>query len=541
MRLDLRQLPGTSSLVRDYVHAFPRLASFYAGNPQDPGAYQEQADRCAARAYRRHELRDVLLAQNEGWGISHSVRQRIEELGHPRAVAVVTGQQTGLFGGPLFTLYKALTAVQLAARLQVELQRPVIPVFWMASEDHDVAEADHIQLLDRTGTPVTLRHAPWGSPPGFIPANLRLGPAIADTLERAWALLPSTEFAPDLRNALGEAFAPERTLAEAFARWMVHLLGECGLVLVDGADPGLKLLAAGILRRELDAAPGSSQSILAASESLRALGYPVQIEARPDGVNCFLLREGRRGLVRDGNGFRLRDSKQMIPAAELQRLAQDEPERFSPNVALRPVVQDFLFPTLAYVAGPGELTYFAQLRPMYQAFDVLMPLVVPRASLTLVEPRIGQLLERFRLGLPDLTLEPEQLASRVLRAHLSPDLEATLTKARESVGEIFRGVGEVIGAVDPTLKATVGQTAGHVQGHFDQLERKAVQALKRRESEMRQQVQRVREALMPGGKLQERVLPLLPFLVRYGPALLGTLRDAIDGPGWDHQLVFLGK
>ena len=541
MRLDLRQLPGTSSLVRDYVHAFPRLASFYAGNPQDPGAYQEQADRCDARAYRRHELRDVLLAQNEGWGISHIVRQRIEELGHPRAVAVVTGQQTGLFGGPLFTLYKALTAVQLAARLRVELRRPVIPVFWMASEDHDLAEADHIQLLDRTGTPVTLRHAPWGSPPGFIPANLRLGPAIAETLERAWALLPSTEFAPDLRNALGEAFAPERTLAEAFARWMVHLLGECGLVLVDGADPGLKLLAAGILRRELDAAPCSSQSILAASESLRALGYPVQIEARPDGVNCFLLREGRRGLVRDGNGFRLRDSKQMIPAAELQRLAQDEPERFSPNVALRPVVQDFLFPTLAYVAGPGELAYFAQLRPVYQAFDVLMPLVVPRASLTLVEPRIGQLLERFRLGLPDLTLEPEQLASRVLRAHLSPDLEATLTKARESVGEIFRGVGEVIGAVDPTLKATVGQTAGHVQGHFDQLERKAVQALKRRESEMRQQVQRVREALMPGGKLQERVLPLLPFLVRYGPALLGTLRDAIDGPGWDHQLVFLGK
>lgn len=537
MRLDLRQLPGTSSLVRDYVHAFPRLASFYAGNPQGPGAYQEQADRCDARAYRRQELRDLLLAQNAGWDAPHSVRQRIEELGHPRAVAVVTGQQTGLFGGPLFTLYKALTAVQLAARVQAELRRPVIPVFWMASEDHDLPEADHVQLLDRTGSLVTVRHAPWGSPGGFIPANLRLGPAIAETLARAWALLPATEFAPALRDALGQAFAPERTLAEAFARWMVHLLGACGLVLVDGADPGLKRLAAGILQRELDEAPRSSRLILEASQSLRSLGYPVQIEARPDGVNCFLLREGRRSLVRDGNGFRLRDSKQMIPAAELLRLARDEPERFSPNVVLRPVVQDALFPTLAYVAGPGELAYFAQLRPVYQAFDVLMPLVVPRASLTLVEPRIGELLERFRLGLTDLTLEPGQLASRVLRAHLPPDLEATLTKARESVGEIFRGVGEAIAAVDPTLKATVGQTAGHVQGHLDQLERKAVQALKRREAETRQQVQRVREALMPGGKPQERVLPLLPFLARYGPALVETVRDAIDGPGWDHLLL----
>ncbi|MBI3086798.1 MAG: bacillithiol biosynthesis cysteine-adding enzyme BshC [candidate division NC10 bacterium] len=539
MRLDLRQLPGTSSLIRDYVHAFPRLAPFYAGNPQAPDAYQEQADRCDARAYRRHELRDLLLAQNERWGVPHIVRQRIEELGHPRAVAVVTGQQTGLFGGPLFTLYKALTAVQLAARLQVELRRPVIPIFWMASEDHDVAEADHIQLLDRTGTPVTLRHAPWGSPSGFIPANLRLGPAIAETLERTWALLPATEFTPALRDVLGQVYAPERTLAEAFARWMVHLLGGCGLVLLDGADPGLKRLAAGILQRELDEAPRSSRAILEVSQSLRALGYPVQIEARPDGVNCFLLREGRRGLVKDGNGFRLRDSKQMIPAADLLRLAQDEPERFSPNVVLRPVVQDCLFPTLAYVAGPGELAYFAQLRPVYQAFDVRMPLVVPRASLTLVEPRIGELLERFRLGLPDLTLEPEQLSSRVLRAHLPPDLEATLAKARESVGEVFRGVGEAIAAVDPTLRATAGQTAGHVQGHLDQLERKAVQALKRRESEMRQQVQRVRGALMPGGKPQERVLPLLPFLARYGPALLETLRAAIDGPGWEHRLLTL--
>ncbi len=539
MRLDLRQLPGTSSLVRDYIHAFQRVASFYAWNPQVRGAYADRARQCETHPYHRSELSDVLRRQNELWGAPPIVRQRIEELGQPGTVAVVTGQQTGLFGGPLFTLYKAVTAVQLAARLQTELRRPVIPVFWMASEDHDVAEADHIHLLDRAGTLVTLRHTPWGSPTGFMPANLRLGPAILETLDRAWDLLPPTEFVPVLRETLAEAFAPERTLAEAFARWMVHLLGTDGMVLADGADPALKRLAAGVLRQELEEAPRSSQCILAVSESLRALGYPVQIEARPDGVNYFLLREGRRALVRDGEGFRLRDSRETIPAADLHRLAQEEPERFSPNVAMRPVVQDALFPTIAYVAGPGELAYFAQLRLVYQAFDVPMPLIVPRASLTLVEPRVVQLLERFRLGLPDLTLEPEQLASRVLRAQLPPDFDATLAKAREGVNEIFRGLGEAIAAVDPTLRATVGQTSGHIQGHLDQLERKAVQALKRRETETRQQVQRVREALMPGGKLQERVLSVLPFLARYGPALLEMIRAAIDGPGWDHQLVKL--
>ena len=539
VRLDIRQLPGTSSLVRDYVCASPRLSAFFAGDPHDPSAYQEQSRQRDARDHRRSDLRHVLLAQNEAWSAPPIVRQRIEELSEPHAVVVVTGQQTGLFGGPLYTLYKALTAVQLAARLRRELGRPVIPVFWLASEDHDIAEVDHIQLLDRTGTLVTLRQTAWASPTGFIPANLRLGPAILDTLERVWEVLPSTEFIPALRQALGQAFAPERTLAEAFARWMVHLLGRSGLVLADGADPALKRLGARILLQEVEEAPRSSQAVLSASASLRALGYPVQIEARPDGVNCFLLREGRRGLVQAGEDFRLRDSRQTIPAADLRRLAHEEPERLSPNVILRPIVQDAIFPTIAYVAGPGELAYFAQLRPVYQAFDVPMPLIVPRATLTLLEPRLAQLLERFHLSLPDLTLEPEQLVSRVVRAQLPSDFEATLAKARDSVGEIFRGVAEAITSVDPTLRATAGQTSGHIQGHLDQLERKAVQALKRREAETRQQVQRVREALMPGGKPQERVFSALPFLARYGSKVLDILQAVIDGPGWEHQLVTL--
>ncbi len=537
MRLDLRQLPGTSLLVRDYVRNFSRLGALFAADPHTPDAYQEQARQRDARAYRRSELREVLLAQNEAWGVPPIVRQRIQELAEPQALAVITGQQTGLFGGPLFTLYKALTVVQVATRLRQQLSRPVIPVFWMASEDHDIAEADHVQLLDRTGALVTVRQASWASPIGFIPANLRFGPAISETLERVWDLLPPTEFVPALREAVSHAYAPQRTMAEAFARWMVHLLGGSGLVLADGADPSLKRLGGRVLLQEVEDAPRSSLAVLSASTLLRSLGYHAQIEARPDGVNCFLLQEGRRALIKDKENFRLRDSHQTIPTADLRRLAQEAPERLSPNVALRPIMQDTIFPTIAYVAGPGELAYFAQLHAVYQSFDVPMPLILPRATLTLVEPRVAQLLERFHLSLPDLTLDPEQLASRVLRAQLPSDFEATLAKARDSVGEIFRGVTEAMAAVDPTLRATVGQTSGHIQGHLDQLERKAVQALKRREAETRQQVQRVRAALMPGGKLQERIFPLLPFLARYGPSLLDTIFAAIDGPGWEHQLV----
>ncbi|MFB3818466.1 MAG: bacillithiol biosynthesis cysteine-adding enzyme BshC [Candidatus Methylomirabilales bacterium] len=539
MHLDLRRLPGTPPLLRDYAHAYPRVAPFFARDPHPADAYAEAARALAARRYPRAEVAAALRARHAAWGAPAPVHERIQELAHPESLAVVTGQQTGLFGGPLFTLYKALTAVRLAEQARQALGRPVVPLFWLAAEDHDVAEADHVTLLDRTGGLLTVRHSAWGSP-GYMPAQLLLGPAVHETLEAALGVLPSSDFLPAVAAALREAYAPERTLAEAFARWMLGLLGRFGLVLVDGADPALKRLAAPVFQQEAAEAPRSSQRILEASRALRALGYPNQIEARPDGVNCFLLRDGRRPLARDGADLRLRDGGERLAAAELQRIAREEPERLSPNVALRPIVQDALFPTLAYVAGPGELSYFAQLRPVYEAFGVPMPLILPRASFTLLEPRPAQLLEKFRLALPDLVREPEQLASQVLRAQLPPDLDATLARARAGVDELFREVGEAVAAVDPTLRATVGQSAGHIKGHLDQLQKKAVQALKRREEETRTQVQRLRQALMPGGRPQERVLPALPYLARHGTVLLDAVHAAIHGPGWTHQLLRLG-
>jgi bacillithiol biosynthesis cysteine-adding enzyme BshC len=535
--LDLTQLPSASLLLRDYAGRFDRLAPFFARNPHDPAAVREAATACDRQVYPRAALRAILADRNRRWGAPEAVLKNIATLEDPAACVVFSGQQTGLFGGPLFTLYKALTALKLADRLQADLGRPVVPLFWMASEDHDVAEVDHALFADRGGELVRVRHDSWAEPQGFMAANLRLGPGIADTLARARACLPETEFLPALSAALGEAYAPEATLGDAFARWMTHLLGRLGLVLVDGADPRLKPLAARIVQQELAEAPRSSRTILEASQALGEAGYPTQIEARPDGVNCFLLREGRHPLVRDGGSFRLRDTGKAIPVPELKRLAQEQPEQFSPNVALRPIVQDALFPTLAYVAGPGELAYFAQLAELYAAFRVPMPLILPRASFTLLEPRVAQLLDRFRLELPDFSQEPEQLASRLFRAQLPPDLEAIMRKAREGVDAIFEEVGAAIAAVDPTLRATVGQTAGHLKGHLEQLEKKAVQAVKRREAETRQQLHRVRQALMPGGKPQERVFTTLPFLAKYGPALVDVVRRNLDGPGWSHTLL----
>lgn len=538
--LDLQDLPGLPPVARDYLADFTRLAAYYTWNPRDPAAVAAQVDRCLQRTYPREPLCAALLQKNRAWGAPPIVAERIAALARPDAVAVLTGQQTTLFGGPLYSLYKALTVVALSAQLERQLGRPVVPIFWMASEDHDIAEADHVDLLDRTGHLQRIRHHAWAEPRGVTPATLRLGPAIHETLAQAWEFLPPSEFLEALRPALTEAYRPECTLADAFACWMMHLLGSTGLILADAADPALKRLAAPVFAQELEEAPATAQAILTVSEALRRDGYPTQIEARGDAVNCFLLREGRLALAWERGAIVVRDTGERLDRSTLRALLEGEPEVFSANVALRPIVQDTLFPTLAYVGGPGEISYFAQLKPVYARFGVPMPLLVPRASLTLLEPRVGTLLERFRLRLADLTLEPEQLATRLLRQQLPPDVAATIAQARLAVEAAFDPVREALARVDPTLVATVGQTAGHIKGHLEQLERKAVQAVKRREAEMRQQVQRTREALMPGGRPQERVFPALPFLAKHGPAALAQIRAAIDGPGWRHRLLTLG-
>src|SRR5512137_2169690 len=203
--LDLREVPGFSRLNLDYVHNFDGLSSYYARNPRLDDEYTALAGVCGDRDYRRADLRAVLAAQQATWDAPAAVRERIDELCRPDGLAVCTGQQTGLFGGPLFGVYKALTAIALAARLQQNLRRPVVPLFWMASEDHDVAEADHVHVPDRSANLVQIRHTAWPSPDGFMPANLQLGPAIRDTLEHLRTLLPLKEFSDAVYDALARA------------------------------------------------------------------------------------------------------------------------------------------------------------------------------------------------------------------------------------------------------------------------------------------------------------------------------------------------
>jgi len=295
-------LPGASRLFLDYVAHFDRVREFYPRNPHDPAAPAAHAAALDARTYPRGAIAAILAAQNAGWGAGAAARRNAERLADPRALAVLTGQQAGLFGGPCFTLYKAATALGVAAAMERRLGRPVVPCFWMASEDHDVAEADHVALPDAGHRPATVR-LPRGEGAGFMPANLRLGPAVQEALAGAAALLPETEFKGDLLEVLSRCYVPSETLASAFARWLAHLTRDWGLVLIDQADPHLKALAAPVLLGELRRAPATSEAMLEVSARLEARGYATQIAPRADGANVFLLQDGRWPVRRNAQGL----------------------------------------------------------------------------------------------------------------------------------------------------------------------------------------------------------------------------------------------
>jgi bacillithiol biosynthesis cysteine-adding enzyme BshC len=530
-----RELPGSNPLFLDYVEHFDRVREFYRWDPRDGAAAAALAAALAARAYPRAELARILADQNARWGAGPAALRNAERLADPSALAVLTGQQTGLFGGPAFTLYKAATAAGVAAAYEAQLGRPVVPVFWMLSEDHDLPEADHVTLLDAGHRPTIVRLGAQDAA-GFMPANLALGPAIAQPLAEAAALLPDTEFKANVLDELARCYAPGETLASAFARWMARLAREWGVVLLDAAHPRLKALARPILEGELQRAPATSRAILEISARLESRGYRPQVVVREDGANVFWLDGGRWPIRRLAGGLCAQRGGDLTP---LDPEAAD-PAVLSPNVALRPVVQDALLPTLAYIGGPAELAYFAQLGPAYAGFAVPMPLILPRAALTLVEPRSLDLLARHNLTVSALRAEAEALVSSILRQDRAAAFEARLAEAQAALAHTFKDVEGLVAEIDPTLKGPAAQAAGHARHQLEGLGKKVIQALKRRDEGLRAQVHRVREHLMPGGRPQERVLSPLPFLVKHGWGVLASIRAAAAAPGWTHRLLRLG-
>lgn len=507
--------------MQSYLAGEPEGVERFGGWYRDAGAFRLRALEVAARFDRAARLRAARAVQAPHAAGRERLRRVVEEDGF----FVTTGQQPGLFTGPLFSVYKAVTAIRLADTLEALLERPVAPLFWVASEDHDWAEVDHTFLVDAANE--LHRVALPGIPGGVADRPLFRCPldhGIIDTLERFRALLPSSDFVEGEVELLREAWAPGRTMGEAFAQVLGTLLGPAGLLLVDAADPALKELSLPLLMAEAEDGGEREAGLARVSALLESAGHAPQVHVPEGGVNLFLEGPaGRERLFREEGGFRLRHSGLHLSQAELRARVADDPASLSPNVLLRPVVESTVFPVLSYVAGPGEMAYWGQLREYFQGHGLRMPVVTPRGGATLVESKVRKVLEKFSLGPDDLARPPQEVLAAALREEIPPAVRQAMGEFR---GAVARGAGELVRAVreiDPTLKGPVEAARNQAFMGLEEVERKVVQALKRQNEIAVEQLEKAAVHLHPGGRPQERVMNLFYYTSRYGSGVVDAL------------------
>lgn len=522
MKILARPLAG-SSLVRDYLAGRPEALAFYpAGHPADPAAYEARAR--AVEVSHDRASRARLAGMLRGGGPKGA--ERLAAFVEGEGYAVTTGQQPGLFGGPLFSLYKGLGAAALARRLEARLGRPVIPVFWVASEDHDWEEVRGIELAD-VENELRRLELPEREGAGERPLHrLHLGATIDALRERLIGCLPPSDFVGEVEASLAASYHPGATLPGAFATLLAEQLSAAGVFLLSPEHPTHQAASLPLLLAEAEGAALRDAELLARSSALEAAGYPVQVPILPGGVNLFLEgAEGRDRLFLDRNppgemGFRLRREGRVLSHEALETEAQADPAILSPNVLLRPVVEAALVPTLAYMAGPGEMAYLAQTAPVFAAHGVHPPVVHPRPSMVVVERRVQKVLDKFSLALDTLARPEHEVVSRIARDEMPPEVLAALGGLRGRVAEGAKALSVAVRGVDPTLTGPVDHFRNQALGLLADVERKVVQALKREQAIALQQVAKAQFQLFPGGRPQERVFPAIYFQARYGSAIL---------------------
>ena len=533
--VDVRRFPWIRRLAADYAFDFRSVAPFFSGDPADRAAWADAIRRTQAHERRRDAIARVIAAQQERRQAPPAARDAGRLLADPRAAAIVTGQQAGLFGGPVFTLLKALTALKLAEQVARDHGIPAIAIFWIDAEDHDWEEVRSCTVFDEARVPRTVSLPPRpGADPSPV-ATVRLDSTIADALADLERLLPDTEFRGPLLAGLRRAYVPGVGMADAFGRWLEEVLGPRGLVVYDSSDPASKPLVSQVFARELSM-PGQTAKLAAlAGSDLTARGYHAQVHAQDDSLALFHLDGGRRAIRQQDGRFLVGD--QQVAAAALVEQATTHPTGFSPNVLLRPVVQDTIFPTIAYVAGPNELAYLGQLRGVYEHFGVPMPLFYPRASATMLDAAALRFLTKYKLPLEALQAQDEAALNELLKAQIPPVVEESFTDAAQTIESQMERLIQTIPTLDPTLEGAARSTLERMQRDLQTLHGKMIQAAKRRDETLRRQFMHARALAFPGGHAQERTIGFVSFLNEYGPALVDRLDEELPLDLGHHWIV----
>ena len=539
MFLNFSDLPNHQNLFLDYLYEFENVEKYFRKNVRDKNRYDDTFQNIVSYN-RKHKdlLADIIAKQYRDLKLSKQTKTNIESLKSGNTVAILTGQQLGVFGGPLYTFYKTITAIKLAAHLNEQYDKyKFVPVFWLAGDDHDFAEIKSFNIINKNNEFINIEYTD-GKPGEFnrgSVGNLKIKKSINETFAELENNLTPTEFTPEVISFLKKSYKAGNSIKSAFSNMLFNLFDEYGLVIFDPQDPEVKKILQPVFEKELLDFRIHTKEIVEVSAELEDV-YHAQVKVNP--INLFLLEKDGRYLIEPaGNEFRLKSKRKRITENELLERLKNKPEDFSPNVLLRPVCQDYLFPTGFYVGGPSEVSYFAQVVPLYNFYKIPQPFIYPRSSLTIVEKSIKKIIDKYGLEYYDVFIGEDLLTKKIVREISEINILKLFNESKTDIELIFDRIKENFFAIDQNLKPAVTKSKDKIIQLLDNLFQKAEKSQNLKYDDSLRQIRKLQTYLFPDNELQERELNFFYFANKYGLDIMKWIYNEIKINKFAHQIL----
>lgn len=539
MYLSFSDIPGNHNLFLDYLYEFDNVKAFYKNNFRDKEEYFKIFKRIAeSHTEFRESLTSILHEQYGSEKPSLKTQKNINSLASKKTLAVVTGQQLGIIGGPLYTFYKIITAIKLSAFLSERYDDySFVPVFWLEGDDHDFNEVRGVSLINDNNEIVKISYSEELSEDenkGSV-GNIEFDDSLNVFFSEVEKYLRTTEFTQPLLERIKSIYSAGKTFKQSFRELIFWLFDEYGLIIFDPQDKAIKERLKPVFRKEITDFRKHAEKLVETSASLEET-YHAQVKVRP--INLFFGSEEGRFLIEPGeNEFRLKRKRRKFTYEELIETIEKEPENFSPNVLLRPICQDFILPTAFYVGGPSEISYFAQVMPLYEFYNIEPPVIYPRSSVTILEKNINSIIERYDINLAGLFLDNEKLKQKIIDSFSKTSIDEIFSDSFNQIESAFDQLKEKLFEFDKTISDSGTKYKQKVFHDLNILKEKAVEAQKKKHETTLRQIDKVLNVIYPNNTLQERELNFIYFANKYSINFLKQIFDEIAINKFEHQVI----
>ncbi|WP_077325994.1 bacillithiol biosynthesis cysteine-adding enzyme BshC [Virgibacillus siamensis] len=541
MQINPVNLGKQNPLIDDYRQQKTEIMRHFDYNPFLDSTYSKRLASLSERSFDRKSLTEALITLNKKWGAPESAYVNIQRLEQDNSAVVIGGQQAGLLTGPLYTVNKIISIVQFAKQQEKRLGRPIVPVFWIAGEDHDFDEINHIYIPEQTEMRKHTIQQRVEEKRSL--SDIQIDKADAEKwLYQLFGELGETNFTANLYETVQDCLQKSHTYVDFFARLIHRLFANEGLVLVDSGAPEFRKLESMHFETLINRQPEISKGVYQSLQKLKTRNYPVSLELEKDDGHLFIHHNQERILLtRNENGeWSGKQNELVLSEQELLDIARKTPALLSNNVVTRPVMQELLFPTLAFVGGPGEISYWAALKPAFNAVGIEMPPVLPRLSFTLMEKRVEKALNKYSLSAEDVIRNGAgELKTNWLRTQQDPPVQQLASEIKNTIAQVHAPLRSVAGEVRHDLGELADRNLFYLQRDIDFMEKRIVKAIEEKYTKELGEFNLAEMALHPNGGLQERTWNPISFINKYGPEFIGQLAHETCSFEHKHFIVYM--